>query len=123
MTNNSNTEKTSKTVKKKSFFSVLKKLLDGTFLLDKWLSKQLPFIIFLIVLAIIYITTRISAEKKHRQISEIKDKMSEMIAKDSELNKRLSGLSKQTVIANRLRRREIKVSVEPKIIIKDDKGH
>lgn len=66
-----------------------KGLLDGSLLAGTTLGKQLPFILFLVFLAIIYIGNRYHAEKLVRQIiksrEEVKNLRAEQITTASEL--------------------------------------
>lgn len=64
-------------------------IIDGSFLARASFVKQLPFILYLVLMAIIYIANRYHAEKMVRQITdlkkEVKDLRSEQITTASEL--------------------------------------
>ena len=67
----------------------LKGIIDGSLLTIRSVIRQIPFILFLVFLAIIYIANRNHAEKVIRQLSslrtEVKDMRSEQITTASEL--------------------------------------
>ena len=67
----------------------LKGIIDGSLLTLRSVVDQLPFILFLVLLAVIYIANRYHAEKMVREItslkSEVKDLRAEQIITASEL--------------------------------------
>jgi hypothetical protein len=67
----------------------LKGVLDGSLLSGFAFSKQLPFILFLVFLAIVYIGNRLNAEKLVRKLvyarEEVKNLRAEQITTASEL--------------------------------------
>lgn len=104
----------------------LKGLIDGSLLTTRQVLHQLPFILFLTFLAIIYISNRHHAEKLLRNTNklerELRDLRSEYITTASELMR----ISKQSEVLKLTQKNglELKESVEPptKIVItkKDD---
>jgi hypothetical protein len=78
----------------------LKDIMDGTVLTKEFVVKQLPFVLYLTLLAIIYIANRYQAEKLVRDTiqvqAEVKELKSEAIAVASELMK----ISKQSVVVD-----------------------
>lgn len=66
-----------------------KGLLDGSWLTNMGVMEHLPYILFLVTLAGVYITNRYNAEKVVREISqlrtEVKDKRAEQLTTASEL--------------------------------------
>lgn len=67
----------------------LKGIIDGSLLTIRSVIRQIPYILFLVFLAIIYIANRNHAEKKIRQLTslrtQVKDMRSEQITTASEL--------------------------------------
>ena len=67
----------------------LKSIIDGSLLTIRSVVKQLPFILFLVLLTLLYIANRYQAEKIVRQIdalkTEVKDLRAEEITTASEL--------------------------------------
>jgi len=100
----------------------VKDILDGTILTNDWVVKQLPYIVFIVILAFIYIGNRYHAEKIVRaniiMQKEINDLRAEAITTSAEL----MFISKQSEVVKRIKKNglELKESVEPpkKIIIK-----
>jgi len=76
----------------------IKKVFDGSVLVSDGMIKHLPYILFLVFLAVVYIGNRFSAEyvirKMYKLQQEIKDLNSESIATASELMNN----SKQSVV-------------------------
>lgn len=74
----------------------IKEIFDGSLLTKKGFVKQIPYICFLTILAIIYIGNRFNAENTARKIvstqKEIKDLRTESVTVGSELM-RISNLS------------------------------
>lgn len=67
----------------------LKGIIDGSLLTIRSVSKQIPYILFLVLMAVIYIANRNHAEKVIRQLTslrtQVKDLRSEQITTASEL--------------------------------------
>jgi len=67
----------------------VKEFLDGSILVRETMTRQLPFILFLTVLAVLYIGNRYHAERMVRKISktevEVKDLRAEQITIAAEL--------------------------------------
>lgn len=105
--------------------SILRGIIDGTLLTRKKVVYQLPFVLFLVFLALIYISNRYHAEsiRKDREIlrNEINELRSEAVFVSSELMK----LSRQTEVAEEVRERGLKLeeSVDPpkKILLNKNK--
>lgn len=102
-------------VKDKPKKGLLKDFLDGTLLTRENVIRQLPFILFLTMLAVIYIGNRYHAEKVARNIltlqRELKELRSEEITKTSEL----MFISKQSEVARMVEEYglELKESTKP----------
>jgi len=102
----------------------LKGVIDGSILLNEYVTEQLPFALFLASLAILYIGNRYSAERVVKNINalqkEIKELRSESIATASELMYK----SKQSVIADECEKRGlgIKEATEPPVVLKVDEN-
>lgn len=105
--------------------SILRGLIDGTLLTRKEVIHQLPFVLFLVFLGLIYISNSYHAEsiRKNREIlrNEINELRSEAVFVSSELMK----LSRQTEVAEEVREKGLKLeeSVDPpkKILINKNK--
>jgi cell division protein FtsL len=94
-------------------------VLTGSFLTREIILKQLPFIFFLTLMAMVYIANTYYAEKTVRDInhlnSELKELQSEYITTKSEL----TSISKQSEVAKAAEVLELKESVVPpkKIVV------
>lgn len=101
----------------------LKGLIDGSLLTIRSVVDQIPFILFLVALAIVYIANRYHAEKLVREITtlrtEVKDLRAEQILTASEL----MNLSRPSSVEKLIRERglELEHPAEPpqKIVYKD----
>ena len=102
--------------------SILRGLIDGTLLTRTKVVRQLPFILFIVFLGILYISNRYHAEAlrsdREKLRSEINELRSEAVYVSSELMK----LSRQTEVAEEVKKKglDLKESIEPpkKILIK-----
>jgi hypothetical protein len=99
-----------------------REVLDGSMLTKEVVVRQLPFIIFIAVLALIYITNRYHAEKvfvmTEETRKEIKELRSEKISVQSELMRK----SRQQQVLRRLREHgsDLDFAEEPPIKIMYD---
>ena len=97
-------------------------MLGGSFLGGERVWKQLPFVAFLAILAMIYISNAYYAEKTLRQIDdmqlELKDLQNEFISSESALMR----AGKLSEVAKRLADSGLYESTQPpkKIIVKSD---
>ena len=104
---------------KSKFSKTLLSVMDGSFLTAENVVKNLPFILFLMALGILYIANSYYAEKTVIQINQtandLKELRSEFITGKSELMKK----SKQSEVAAIVFKNNLKESVDPpkKIII------
>jgi hypothetical protein len=103
--------------------SSIKDVIDGSFLNSKNFIGQLPFILFLTFLAILYIANRYHAEKVVRETSKIRSEVKELRAEAITITSKLMNISKQSAVARLVNERglELKESTEPPIVIKKSK--
>lgn len=99
----------------------LKGLLAGSLLTRERVARQLPYILFLTLLAFIYIGNRYNAEKIVRENSRLQDEVRELRAKAISTSAELMHLSKQSEVIRLIRQKELglKESVTPprKIVV------
>jgi hypothetical protein len=93
----------------------VKEFLDGSILVREAMTRQLPFILFLTVLAVLYIGNRYHAEGMVRKISEIEIEVKNLRAEQITIAAELMNISKPSEVsaivdANNL---GLKQSVEP----------
>jgi len=98
-------------LKKGSF----KSLLDGSLLTRKRVIRQLPFILFLTFLAIIYIGNRYHAEKIVRKTVVLQNEIKELRAEAITTASELMFISKQSEVSKLVKQNNLKLeeSVEP----------
>ncbi|MBN1596740.1 MAG: hypothetical protein JW894_00455 [Bacteroidales bacterium] len=68
--------------------------IDGSILTLSSVMKQLPFILFLVFLAVVYIANRYHAEKIVRQITKMKDEVKDLRSEQITTASELMNLSK-----------------------------
>lgn len=93
----------------------VKELLDGSVLLRDTLRKQYPFILFLTVLAVLYIGNRYHAERMVRKINEIEQEVKNLRAEQITTAAELMNLSRPSEVAAIIEQKNLglKQSVEP----------
>lgn len=102
----------------------IRSLFSGSILTQSGLVRQFPFILFLVVLALIYIGNRFHAERLARKLSkiqtEVKDLCSEQITTASEL----MNISRPSEVIRLLDKKNIGLSLPetpPKVLTKKGK--
>jgi hypothetical protein len=101
----------------------IKGLIDGSILTKSAVVQQLPFVLFLVVLGIIYISNRYKSERVYRDMinleKELKDLRFESITTASEL----MYMSKQSEVLKRVQKEGLQLveSTEPPTKIYIDK--
>jgi hypothetical protein len=80
-----------------------KGFIDGTVLTREFVIRQLPYIIFLAILAIIYIGNRYHAEKLVRRSGELQAELKELRAEAVTVSAELMHLSRQSEVLKLLR--------------------
>lgn len=109
--------------RKESKLGSIKDLLDGSLIANDFIVKQLPFIVFLVFLAFVYIANRYHAEKVVRASIELTKEINELRAEAITISSELMFISKQSEVAKIVEKRGLglKESIEPprKIVIED----
>jgi len=102
----------------------LKGLLGGSLLTRERVVRQLPYILFLTMLAFIYIGNRYHAEKLVRKNSELQEEVEELRAKAITTSAELMRLSQQSQVIKLIRKKDmgLKQSVTPpkKIVVQSE---
>jgi hypothetical protein len=93
----------------------IKELLDGTVLIRENMTRQLPFLLFLTFLGIIYIGNRFHAEKMVREITELKTEVANLRSEQITTTSELMNISRPSEVAALVRSRNLglKESLEP----------
>ncbi|MCK9398384.1 MAG: FtsL-like putative cell division protein [Bacteroidales bacterium] len=97
-------------------------MLDGTFLTRDKFKRALPFILFLMVLGVIYITNIFHVEKTKRQIDDLEEELRELRYEYISSRSKLMYESKPSEIAIKLEETGIRESMVPprKIMVSKD---
>jgi len=86
-----------------------KGLIDGSLLTLRAVIRQMPFILFLVFLAVIYIANRYHAEKVIRQITTLKRQVKDFRAEEITTASELMNLSKPSSVQAMVRDREMEL--------------
>ncbi len=109
--------------RKEQKFGSVKELLDGSLIANDFIIRQLPYIVFLVILAFIYIANRYHAEKVVRQNVELTKEINDLRAEAITTSSELMFISKQSEVSKLVEKRGLglKESVEPprKIVIEE----
>ncbi|MBC35183.1 MAG: hypothetical protein CL663_03950 [Bacteroidetes bacterium] len=100
-----------------------KSLLGGDFLTNDTSARQLPFLLFLMFLGILYIANVYYSEANNRDIDNLKKEVKELRFEHISTKSKLMQLSKQSELVKVLKDKGIKESTVPpyKIIVKAKK--
>lgn len=100
----------------------LKDFIDGSVLTRDFVVRQLPFIIFLSILAVLYIGNRYHAEKLFRRSGELQSELKELRAEAITVSAELMHLSRQSEVLKLLSEKDLDLveSLEPpqKIVVR-----
>ncbi len=91
----------------------IKGFVDGSILTLKSLSKQIPFILFLVLMAIIYIANRYNAEKVTRKYISLKEEVKDLRAEQITTASELMILSRPSQVEKLVEKKELGLK-EPK---------
>lgn len=109
--------------RKESRFGAVKDLLDGSLIANDFIMRQLPYIVFLVVLAFVYIANRYHAEKVVRANVELSKEINDLRAEAITTSSELMFISKQSEVSKLVEERDLGLeeSVVPptKIVIED----
>jgi hypothetical protein len=95
-------------------------MMDGTFLTRSWFRQAIPFILFLMLLGILYITNIFQVESTKRQIDDLEEELKELRYEYISARSRLMYESKPSEVALKLKDTGIKETTEApgKILVK-----
>ena len=99
-----------------------KGMIDGSLLAGKLISKQLPFFLFLVFLAVVYIANRMQAEKVVRRLISAQEEVSNLRAEQITTSAELMNDSKPSTVEDMVEQRGLglKQPTKPpyKIVVK-----
>ncbi|MBN2520710.1 MAG: hypothetical protein JXB17_09420 [Bacteroidales bacterium] len=103
--------------------STVKEVLDGSLLTRDIFVKQLPFILFLAFLAIVYIANRYHAESIIRETSAIQNEMKDLRSEAITIASELMHISKQSEVVKLVNSKDLDLveSKDPPVIIRVNK--
>lgn len=101
----------------------LREFLDGTVITRKNVVKQLPFLIFLCIIGIIYIGNRYHAEKVIRDITKIQEEVKNLRAEEITTASELMKLSRQSEVIKLIKEKNLNLveSTDPPAKIKSSR--
>ncbi len=85
----------------------LKSIIDGSLLTVRSVVKQLPFILFLVLLALLYIANRYHAEKMIRQIDSLKTEVKDLRAEEITTASELMNLNRPSNVQNLINEKQL----------------
>ncbi len=88
---------------------LLRDLIDGRILTRYIVVKQLPYILFLTFLAIIYIGNRYHAEKVVRETTKLQERLEELRSDAISIESKLFNLSKQSNVSKEIKKRGLEL--------------
>ncbi len=95
--------------------SVFRSLVDGTLLTRRNVVSQMPFVIFLVMLSLIYISNRYHAESLRNKQEVYREEINELRSQAVYISSELMKLSRQTEVAKVVESKglNLKESIEP----------
>lgn len=101
----------------------VRSFLGGAFLLNRKTVKQLPFLLFLASLGLVYISNSYYSEKNIRRTDKLQHELKELRYEYISTKSQLMQMQRQSQIAKMLAKKGIKESLVPptKIFIKNDR--
>jgi cell division protein FtsL len=97
-----------------------KQIIDGTLLTRQAVVRQLPFILFLALLGVLYIANRYNAMRITRQVNELQAEIRELRAHSITIAAELMNMSRQSQVARMVQEKglDLKESVTPPRVLK-----
>ena len=83
-----------------NFSSAFKGMMDGSLITRKGVLNQLPFILFIAFIGILYISNRYHAERMRRDLKDVKTELGELRAHALYTSSELMRMGRQTEVAD-----------------------
>lgn len=98
----------------------LKDVASGEALGREWLQRQIPFIIFLVMISLFYINNRFTYEAQLRDIDRLKRELVDAKYESLTVSEELMQMSRQSYVIDKLREQgsNLQISTEPSVVIK-----
>lgn len=105
---------------KEEHLSIMRGLVDGTLLTRSFFTKQMPFLLFLAFLGVVYISNRYHADRTRNNLVKLKNELLELRSEALYTASQLMKMGRQTEVAREVKKKgiELKESMEPPKIIK-----
>jgi len=110
--------------KKEHKVKILKNFITGNILVQSNLLKQIPYLLFLVFLGIVYITNRYNFEKFYKKLNVLEEEVKNLRSEQITTSAKLMNLSRRSSVVNLIEKYNIGLvepEETPKIIIKDKK--
>ena len=91
----------------------LMNVFGGTYLVNRGIAKQFPFMVYVTILLMILITNTYVAEEKSREITQTTRRLTDLQVEYIQLKSSIMESSKQSVLARKLKGTGIKETIEP----------
>jgi hypothetical protein len=113
------TSNASKKETRKGFrpIAAVSSLLDGSILTHKWIVNNIPYLIFMALLAIFYISNSATAERNRSAAGKLEEELKELRYKYISTKSSVMYLSNPSQISNRLKETGIRENVVPPVKI------
>ena len=97
----------------------LKDVASGEALGREWLQRQIPFILFLVMIALFYINNRFTYEAQLRDIDRLKKELIDAKYESLTVSEELMQMSRQSYVIDKLREQgsNLEVATEPAVVI------
>lgn len=120
---NENIEFVSPQQEEKEIKFSFKEFLDGSILTKKIVTKQLPFILFLTLLALIYIGNRYRTERIYRKVTELHEEVDNLRTEQIITTAKLMNLSRPSSVSQMVSNKNLglKELTSPPLILKTNK--
>lgn len=114
-----------KTKKRSKVNKTVSDIMGGNILSKDSFVRSFPFILYVVFLSMLYITNVYVAEDINREISKLKTKTENLHVEYVYLKSEITSITKQSNMANMLKDKGIKESVEPlkRIVVEKKGGH
>lgn len=88
----------------------ISKIIDGSFIAEGWIGKNIGVFIVFAIIGVFYIHNRNMSEKNIREIQNLTKEINELRAESISTSAELARISKQTVVEELLKRNNIDLS-------------
>jgi len=102
---------------------IFQSLLDGSLLTREKVGALLPFIFFLVAIAVFFIANNYHAEKQAREVEALREEVKELRTRNTLIKAELMFLSNQSEVARRLQDKGFVESTVPPKYVESPQGN